>query len=904
MQGTVRSHWLMTVPMMSLALAALALGLSASTQGGVSPVEPGAELARIEDAGSSVLVAFEGFVFEPDGAPAEGAVVVSSAGGQAVADWHGCYRLEARVPIDAESLRITAVGRASRNLLASTSVGLPAAPGLVRVAPLWLEGSSCQPSWLPTFGGQPGTEYHVYALTVFDDGAGPALYAGGYFTSAGGVAATSRIAKWDGSNWAALGGGMDYIVNALTVFDDGGGPALYAGGLFTTAGGVAASQIAKWDGSSWAVLGTGMSGGSVNALTVFDDGGGPALYAGGQFATAGGVAARNIAKWDGSHWTALGTGLSGGSVASLMLFDDGGGPALYAGGSFTTAGGIAANRIAKWDGSSWAPLGSGVSWIPGPTPRVNALTVFDDGGGPALYAGGSFTIAGGVEARWIAKWDGSSWATPGNGMNLAVYALTEFDDGNGPALYAGGAFKIAGGVTADHIAKWDGSSWAALGSGIGGGVIVRPRVDALTVFDDGSGPALHAGGDFTTAGGVAASYIVKWDGSSWAALGSGTTPDVRALTVYDDGGGPALYAGGYFETAGGVMASAIARWDGSSWTALGSGLIGEEQSEFVSALTVYDDGGGPALHAGGFFTNAGAVSAHSIAKWDGLHWTALGSGMNEDVYALTVYDDGGGPALYAGGDFTTAGGVAASYIARWDGSSWAALGSGMNGSVGTLTVFDDGSGPALYAGGGFTTAGGVAANRIARWDGSSWAALGSGMNGGVGSLTVFDDGGGPALYAGGGFTTAGGVAANRIARWDGSSWAALGSGMNGGVGALTVFDDGSGPALYAGGGFTSAIDSEDSFLAKWGFSDTTPPTLSCPPGVLVIERGPPGEVVTFSVAASDDQGCTLSVVCVPPSGSFFPHGTTLVTCTATDASGNQATCQFPVTVDRPMKRRP
>jgi len=43
---------------------------------------------------------------------------------------------------------------------------------------------------------------------------------------------------------------------------------------------------------------------------------------------------------------------------------------------------------------------------------------------------------------------------------------------------------------------------------------------------------------------------------------------------------------------------------------------------------------------------------------------------------------------------------------------------------------------------------------------------------------------------------------------------------------------------------------------------------------------------------------------VPPSGSFFPHGSTLVTCTATDASGNQATRAFPVVVQvRPVRPR-
>jgi hypothetical protein len=46
-----------------------------------------------------------------------------------------------------------------------------------------------------------------------------------------------------------------------------------------------------------------------------------------------------------------------------------------------------------------------------------------------------------------------------------------------------------------------------------------------------------------------------------------------------------------------------------------------------------------------------------------------------------------------------------------------------------------------------------------------------------------------------------------------------------------------------------------------------------------------------------------SVACVPSSGSFFPRGTTLVTCTATDACGNQSAGQFPVTVQIKARRR-
>jgi len=60
--------------------------------------------------------------------------------------------------------------------------------------------------------------------------------------------------------------------------------------------------------------------------------------------------------------------------------------------------------------------------------------------------------------------------------------------------------------------------------------------------------------------------------------------------------------------------------------------------------------------------------------------------------------------------------------------------------------------------------------------------------------------------------------------------------------------------------------------------------------------GTPGEFVSFSVTARDDRDPAPSVVCVPPSGSFFPRGTTMVTCTATDSSGNRTSCAFPVVV--------
>ena len=882
----------------------------------------------------------EGVVLDPDGAPAEGALVMSSAGGKSVTNSLGRYRLELAVPSGTRNIRISSVGRVDAKLVASIEVSLSASGENVPVAPLLLaRENTCMPSWLPTFGPAPGVTGAIAVTAVFDDGSGPALYVGGSFTMAG-IVQARNIAKWDGSSWSALGSGTGGVVTSLAVFDDGSGPALYAAGTFGSAGGGSANRIAKWDGTSWSALGLGVGvlDDRVECLAVFDDGSGPALYAGGVFSTAGGAPANNIAKWNGSSWAALDAGVNG-AVFALAVFDDGGGPALYAGGTFTSAGGVPVNRLARWNGTTWTSAGSGVNG------EVRALAVFDDGGGPALHVAGGFTTANGMPMSSIAKWDGASWTPLGSGIFGLVWGLAVFDDGSGPALYVGGPYTSAGGIPVNGLAKWTGDSWEALPVGaskdsnafavfddgggpalyvgggglfsVGGGSLlakwdgsswanvgagIRLNVHSMTVFDDGSGTALHVGGNTGAFDSTIVNAVAKWNGSSWGALGSGisTFGIVRSLAALDVGSGSAVYAGGTFSSAGGVSASNIARWDGTSWSALGSGLSGP--SDTVNALTGFDDGAGPALYAGGLFSTAGGVAANRIARWNGSSWNALGSGLNGAVQALAVFDDGGGPALYVGGAFGTAGGVAASRVARWNGSSWSALGSGLNNTVNALAVFDDGGGPALYAGGSFTLAGGVSASRIAKWNGSSWSALGSGLSGPsstVNALTVFDDGAGPALYAGGSFATAGGTTVKSIAKWNGSTWATLGNGTEGSVLALTVFNDRTGAALYVGGSFLLASDSGDSFLAKWGCPDTTAPALSCPAPLAVNDHGSPGEIVTYSVAASDPEDPTPGLVCDPPSGSFFPRGTTLVTCTATDFAGNQSTCQFQVSV-RPL----
>ncbi len=555
------------------------------------------------------------------------------------------------------------------------------------------------------------------------------------------------------ANWISMGGTTDGDVTAAVT--DGMGN-LYIGGEFKLAGNVIANHIAEWNGSSWSALGSGMDG-DVYALALSSN----TLYAGGLFTRAGGGFVNYIAQWNGNSWSPLSSGMSivsppqGPNMRPCVTALAVAGNTLYAGGQFSAAGGVLATNIAQWNGGAWLPLGLGNEG------QVSALAA----SGNTVYVGGNFTMAGGVAATNVAQWDGNSWSSLGSGVDGFVTGLAVL----GSTLYAGGSFMTAGGLPASEVAQWDGSKWSPVGSGIEG---TSGGIYALAV----SGNTLYAGGSFKMAGGIAATNVAQWDGSRWSPLGAGIYRPVYALAA----SGHTLYAGS--ELMSGEPDNAIAQWNGSGWSALDFGL-----NSRVYALAV----SGSTLYAGGWFTAAGGAPANYVARWNGSSWSALGSGIGGGdfpwVYALAASGD----TLYAGGSFTTAGGVAATNIAQWDGSRWSSLGLGMNSTVTALAV----AGNSLYAGGNFEEVdGNCCFNYIARWNGSGWSALGKGIGGGnfpgVCALAASGD----TLYVGGTFTTAGGVAATNIAKWDGSSWSALGSGIAGGVWALAA----SGNTVYAG----------------------------------------------------------------------------------------------------------
>jgi hypothetical protein len=308
------------------------------------------------------------------------------------------------------------------------------------------------------------------AFTIYNN----KLVAGGLFNSAGGNA-TDNIASWDGSNWSTFSTGLQGTrpgfnglyysqapcVNAVTVFQGN----LIAGGYFATANTTTLNCLAKWNGSSWSSIANNLRAtswnlqpqgqGQIFSLTVYNN----KLIAAGRFDTINGVAAKNIAQWDGTSWSPLGTGIAmtysnsyyDKQVSALTVFNN----ELYAGGSFsfTATGNIIANNIAKWNGTTWSAVGTGIPNCSNPSSSngggVSSLAVYNTN----LYAGNCIT--------GISKWDGSNWAAVGGGLpNYGVaYSMTVFDN----KLVIGGDFFYTGIYTAGCIAAWDGSNWLFIG---------------------------------------------------------------------------------------------------------------------------------------------------------------------------------------------------------------------------------------------------------------------------------------------------------------------------------------------------------------------------------------------------------------------------------------------------------
>ncbi|MBL8754439.1 MAG: delta-60 repeat domain-containing protein [Planctomycetes bacterium] len=557
--------------------------------------------------------------------------------------------------------------------------------------------------------------------------------------------------------------GPDDQIHCLAELPNGD---VVAGGRFLVADHQIANHVARWNGSQWSALGSGTNG-EVFAVAVLSTGD---VVVGGQFTSAGGVAASNLARWDGTAWHDLGGGTNG-VVHALQALPGG---ELAIAGNFTTSGAVATNRLSRWNGSTFTTFGTQPNWT---TPR-RALARTPNGD---LFVGGA---SGG--SLGLFRFDGTNWSTIGgtSSINATIYALAATPSGD---VYIGGAFSLAAALTSPHLVRFDGTSIQPVGNGRpqavfalamdGTDLLATRSQSGVRELERWNGVAWTPIGDFTGYGsssilrrsngsiavattvspdGIAAEFgVLEWNGAAYARLGAPKPPLVQTFATLPNGD---MIVGGDFTSIGGVAARFVARWDGSAWHPLGLGV-----DNVVTAVTAAPDG---SVVVAGFFTEAGGAPANRIARWNGSTWTTLGGGLGWPPSQLAYTTDG---SLYSCG-------LGSPSLNRWDGATWTPV-PGVQTHVTRMAAHPDGR---LVVVGGFT----ASLNGLHTYANGTWTGLPP-FTGSATSVLVRANGN----IVASGFLAINGVSVG-VLEWNGSTWLPVGGGSPGITKAVVELPDG------------------------------------------------------------------------------------------------------------------
>jgi hypothetical protein len=258
--------------------------------------------------------------------------------------------------------------------------------------------------------------------------------------------------------------------------------------------------------------------------------------------------------------------------------------AIYIGGGFNRISGINCNGIARWDGTNWQPLDSGVDVDSlNPYKGISKLKVI----GNELYAIGNFTQAGGIPVNGFAKWNGTNWSNVHNFPKMAsIFDFAFFQN----EIYACGIFdSIESGC---KVAKWNGSNWVSIGKyGSNKLTVYKGKLYVVGEFNDNTNPYTPG--------------IRSWDGQQWSSVGGGIgTGRIEDLYVKDN----KLYAVGDFSFAGGNWAKNIASWDGTNWCG-----YGDMFNKRILSISSLND----TILIHGYFSKINNDTIYDLAKWVG-----------------------------------------------------------------------------------------------------------------------------------------------------------------------------------------------------------------------------------------------------------------------------------------------
>lgn len=302
---------------------------------------------------------------------------------------------------------------------------------------------------------------------------------------------------------------------------------------------------------------------------------------------------------------------------------------LIIAGDFTLADGIPCTRIVAWNGSSYENLNN-VPW------NMNGITCMAAYKGK-LYVGGTFTIVN--EGNFIMSYDGAAWDNLCTNSDFRstsdpVRSLWVYKD----KLYVGGDFGSVDGlqISASRIATWDGTSWAALGTGLTGG---SAACYAMSVHNG----KLVIGGRFSSANGVACDKVVFYDGTTFTSPSTGTNNvnSGRLNSLYSYSG--QLFTGGDYYSVGGNLLTGLTQYNGTNWSTTSGSAYG------INRFALQNFNG--LLWVGGHISDLDAP-VHNIYTYNPAanSFTTVTSehkGLDNSVLCMAQYKD----ELYIGGEF-------------------------------------------------------------------------------------------------------------------------------------------------------------------------------------------------------------------------------------------------------------
>jgi uncharacterized delta-60 repeat protein len=491
---------------------------------------------------------------------------------------------------------------------------------------------------------------------------------------------------------------------------------------------------------------------------------------------------------DGTLDTAFNPPEMNGGIKAIALQADG---KIVVGGSFTVFGGLDRRWLARLDPITGTPdsfnahvTSSSVGNI------VSSIAIQPDG---KIIIGGAFDHAGGEARQRLARLDPVTALADDFNPSTDNTVRSIVIQPNGKILVCG-HFTHVGGQVRNGIARLDGITGTvdSFHANQPGGVVLN-----MALQNDGKVVAV---GEFHMLGGQPRRYLARLDPATGLADSFDAHAGLTATIVAIQGDGK-IVVGGQFSSIGGQYRIALARLDPITAEADSLAITG---NGWVAGLAIQSD---KKILVGeitqSLLTDTPLKRLEPDGRLDKTLKTPLGA--NSLLYAAATQADGN---ILIAGEFSYVSGVVRHNIARLytDGALDPSFDPNADGLINTLAVQNDGR---ILVGGSFTHIGGQARNHVARLDPTTGVAddFDPNANGIVKTIAVQRDG---KVLLGGEFTNIGGQSRNFIARVEGGSGSAdqFDPNANGAVESIAVQTDGK---VLVGGAFmgSSSIGGQD-----------------------------------------------------------------------------------------------